>query len=532
MFRTIPRVNILNTHEKTLEKLVQNIPLGTLFGTTTLPITNIQYDSRNVIKKSLFCALRGVHVDGHDYIKHAIEKGATAILCSPTFEFTETELEHVGVFTVQDTSIRNALAEISEVFFDFPADELKIIGVTGTDGKSTTIFFIHQLLTEIGIKSGFFSTVQFFDGETYHPNITRQSTPESPELYESLYMMKKNNCSVAIIETTSHGLSEKTGRTHGLSFKVGVVTHIGQEHLDFHKTMEQYILDKANLFGKLQAQGSGIIREEEEYINYFQNNAKKSGARLLTYSIYSNKAQYSMKNLKTDIRTIEGIARFNGNRLLDPVEAPFYLRCIGEYNAENALAAIAAVHQLDIPFENIVKHTTTLIPPKGRMKIVRNDLQILPIIDYAHTPSSFEKILKMMQNITKQSNENAKLLVVFGSAGERDTEKRPIQGALADKFADIIVLTNEDPRGEDELTIIQEIGIACNTHTLYKDLFYIPNRKDAIRHSLTLARAGDTIMFLGKGHEKTIIHKNHIIKWDEEKVVNDTINELLPSTNW
>lgn len=512
---------------KTAKEISRHLATGKFIGNENVSITNIQFDSHYVVKNSIFCALQGIHRDGHDFIPQALQQGATCILCSQNYTFTQSQLKNIGVYQTHPQQIRRTMAEISEILYDFPGDQLKLIGVTGTDGKSTTVYFIHQILNHIGIKSGYLSTVDFFDGEKKSNNTLRQSTPESPQIQEILYKMHTNKCSVAILETTSHGLSEQTARTHGLEFDIGILTNIGSEHLEFHKTVKQYAYDKSRLFSKIKSQGLGIIRKEEPYFELFQNSLRTSGAQSCTYSIKKPTASYFAKDIQYEQRHIEGTIIFKGDRIRLSEQSVLYLNCIGAYNVENILAALAAVHQLRIPLQDIVMQIPKLKLPKGRMQIVRNDLPILPIIDYAHTPVSFDSILPLMKSMTKN-----RLIVVFGSAGERDKVKRTKQGSIADKYANIIVLADEDPRGEDPLSIIQEIGGGCTKHVLDKDLFYIPHRQEAIHKALSLALPGDIVLFLGKGHEQSIEYNTTSMEWDEATEVNKALESLIGIANW
>ncbi len=509
-----------------------------LYGAVDKYLTDIFYDSRRVhtAKKSthavanelgpLFFALPGIHSDGILFIDDALKKGAIGFVCESTYEdiqhHIERETSHIGCVLVPQGSIRKIMAEVSARFFDYPACELTLCGITGTDGKSTCVEFIHQLLTTCNIRAGLWSTVYCFDGSSYVDNDFRQSTPEAPDLHRAMRRMRNKNCTHAVLEITSHALSDKTLRTHGIQFDVAALTNIKNEHLDFHNTVQQYAQDKSKLFAHIKPKGIGLIRLHERYAELCVSQAYKASAKIATYCVCSDDeeetqaikdlatihAGYVLKNVKTTLNATQADLFYN-----DVFVSQVCIPCIGLYNADNALLALSTVHILRLaPLNKLASYTSKLRPPQGRMHTMYHK-GITGIVDYAHTPGSFQKILPMLRSIV-----NGKLIIVFGSAGERDVQKRAEQGAIANIYADIIVLSDEDPRGEDSLSILQDIA-AGTTRSIGASLLLIPDRKQAIHRACAMAGKDDCVLCLGKGHEKTIVYADYSLDWDEISIL-------------
>ncbi len=475
-----------------------NLEIEKITGTADPEITGLAYDSRDVKPGFLFFALKGVHTDGHRYIDKAANLGARAVFHS---EELEEYLPDVVYIKVKNT--RTAMAPVSAAFYGYPADKLTIIGVTGTDGKSTTVSLIHQLLTMSGYKTGFISTVQFNTGAGSLKNHYRQSTPEPTEIHRILDTMVKNGCTHAVIEATSHGLSPLNNRLGSITFSAGVLTNISHEHLEFHKTLERYIDDKANLFRKIKPEsGTAVINRDEKNGEYFASISK---AEKVYYSIKDTRADIRADNIRETASGESFTLHYSGLSIRTEINLP------GLFNVENTLASLIAVHKVTgRRIDDLVSFLPDLKPVTGRMNMIDMGQDFSVIVDYAHTPGAFEKLFPVLRKRT-----GGKLIAVFGSAGERDTEKRKIQGEIASKYADIVILTDEDPRGEDSLTILKDIKDGCREKAEGKDLFLIPGRREAIRFAFKLAGKGDLAVLLGKGHESTIIYSEGTIPWNE-----------------
>jgi len=492
-------------------------------------ISDIQYDSRKVGKGDLFCALPGIHSDGSAYIEAAIARGAAAVL-------HESVLEHYlpGIAYLRVPDARKAMSGIAAAFHGYPSSALCIIGVTGTEGKSTTVSLIYQLLNLAGFKAGFFSTVMSDSGSGEKPNPEHQTTPEATTVQEMLADMRDSGCLYAVVESSSHGLSSRTGRLSDVDFDIGIMTNVTHEHLEFHGTWEQYRSDKANLFRNLDAHGHekklkrrpttfpsfGIVNADDPSAAYFASCTKKpvfsfsvrgAGASLRALDIVSDKMGSSFI-----LEASEDLAGPGQFRRAARLNLP------GEYNVGNCLAALAAVSAATgRSLAEILPLLSALKPIRGRMMNIDRGQPFEVIIDYAHTPSSFEAILPPLRSRVKR-----KIFCLFGSGGERDRKKRPQQGLMASRYCDVLILTDEDPRGEDPMSLLEEIAGGCPNLPRGERLFLLPDRPEAIRKAFSMATPGDLVLLLGKGHENSIIYKDRAVPYDEESEAVDALGEI------
>ena len=498
---------------KTIQEIITNIkPLKTR-GDLTRSVSSLEYDSRNVGKDTLFFALEGLHTDGHEYIADAIHQGAVAIVHSQRLDhYTE------GITYIQVENSRKAMSPLASAFNDDPSSKMKVIGVTGTDGKSTTVSFIHQLLELSGKKAGFLSTVSYKSGDKIVANPYRQSTPEAPLIHRILKEMADNGKEYAVLETTSHGLSEKNSRLVDIKFDAAVLTNITHEHLEFHGTVEQYRLDKANLFKMIadspEEDAFGVINDDTQWSEIYMDAIGEKPVFL--YSLKNDETDLWGGDYETDHRSI------NFNLNVPNGKKKARLNMPGLFNVENAMAALLVVSEL---LEEDVLDLTDLLNQlsgvAGRMSPVFGNMPFNVMVDYAHTPGAFEKILPMVKSDTK-----GRLIVLFGSAGERDVEKRSEQGELAEEYADIIFLCNEDPRGEDAMDILNDIKDGITRKKEGEDLFLIPDRREGMKQALAMAKEGDMILTLGKGHESSIIHEDGPHPWNEAGILKELLVEL------
>lgn len=416
---------------------------------------------------------------------------------------------------------RFALSRYSAALFGHPSRDLLVIGVTGTDGKSTTVSFIHQLLTLSGVKAGFFSTVEWSTGGAVHHNEGRQSTPEAPQVHKALRDMADARCRFAVLESTSHGLSPKTNRLGDVAYAGAVFTNVTLEHLEFHGTVENYRADKARLFSALASgrEGAfGVVNVDDPHHQLFINAAGSSP--VLTYSLMTDADLTASVVEKPD--GLELSFRHRGKTAEARLDIP------GRFNASNLLAALlAASSALTLdgrPTDplDLAPLVSRLKAVKGRMAPVRRGQDFAVLVDYAHTPGAFEALLPAVKAVTA-----GRVIAVFGSGGERDREKRPLQGALAGRWADLVVLTDEDPRLEDPARILEDIERGLAGKCFGQDYWKITPRREAVRHALSLARAGDTVLLLGKGHERSVVTAEGPQPWDEEAVAAELLDELL-----
>lgn len=550
-----------------------------------IPISNLVFDSRDVSENSLFFALPGTHTDGNNFIAKAIENGANAVVYQGDFSSEQQQdiakaiikctIDNAvsqertkfapALIKVEDSRV--AMAPLSACFYDNPSERLIVIGVTGTEGKSSTVSFIWQLLRACGEKAGFISTVEYSFGDDAMPNPQHQTTPEAPIIQHHLNQMLENGCKYAVIETSSHGLSAKLNRCGNILFDCGVFMNVTLEHLEFHKNFETYRSDKANLFRALDKHNHikkiagtetsinsiGIVNLEDESAKYFIDSTKHKvygfttegkagkaaaevGANAVPLpEIPKNLRFMTAKNIASATYGLTFDVDADGENSLypqnfDPVlprtNSHFSVKASlpGAFNAYNLMASIIAVSSVTgFSFEEIAQKIPQLSPIKGRMTVIDEGQDFEVIVDYAHTPSSFETIFPPLKKRC-----SGRIFALFGSGGERDLTKRPLQGQIAAKFCDIIILTDEDPRGEDSVELLKMIadGAIKEGKIMDENLFITPDRPKAIRQAFSMAKKGDIVLLLGKSHENSIIYKDYVMPYDEISEAKKALQEL------
>lgn len=477
-------------------------------------ITALAYDSRKVIEGSLFIAVPGTHTDGQRFLGEAARRGAIVAL-GEALQGQSAPLPYVEV-----ADVRIALANLACAFYEYPAAHLCTIGVTGTDGKTTTSNLISHLLEATGRRTGLMTTANFKLGGQEWENTTRQSTLEALEIQQMLRQCLDARVTHAVIEATSHGLELQ--RVRGCNFDIGVVTNITHEHLDFHKTLAAYRRAKARLFEMLDPQrDKGIGSHPVAILNRDDSSYEilKPYCRvpILDYGI----------DTPASVRAVDLQLSANSTsfRVIFPdaecyVETPL----VGRFNVSNCLAAIATAYSQGISPADIARGLATVKGVAGRMESIDEEQSFSVVVDYAHTPDSLTKVLRTLRPVTQ-----GKLLVVFGSAGERDIQKRPIMGRIAAEMTDFFVITDEDPRDEDREQILREIaaGAEAQGKREGKDFLCIADRRAAIEIALKRATAGDTVLLAGKGHEQSIIIGREKLPWDDRRVAREVLRESL-----
>jgi len=472
-------------------------------------VTGLCYDSRRLQVGDCFVAIPGSHTDGHRYVETALRDGAVAAVVQRR---AGTGWPQV---VVPDT--RRALGLMASTFYGHPSRDLVVIGVTGTDGKTTTTTMIQQMLLSAGRPAGSMSTVDIRVGDSVDVNETRQTTLEALEIQEQLARMRDRGLKVAVIESSSHGLALQ--RVVGVDFDVAVFTNIAHEHLDFHKTIEAYREAKASLIDLTAASAdkglpkTAVLNRDDPSFAYLVNRPIE---RRLTYGI---QLDADLKASRVDL-TPEGL-RLEASTPLGPLVAR--LKLSGRWNAANALAAAATGVAIGLTLDEIRDGLERFSGVSGRMERVDLGQPFAVIIDYAHTPQSLEKVLRELRPITR-----GKLIAVFGSAGDRDREKRPWMGEIAARLSDYAVFTNEDPREEDAETILSEIAAGAEEVGWKKGENYasIEDRRQAIVHAVRRARSGDTVLLAGKGHERSILIGRGKEPWDERAAAEDAIRGI------
>jgi len=477
-------------------------------------ISSLAYDSRHVETGGLFIAVPGTHTDGQRFLGDAARRGAVVALGEPLQDAHTAPLPYLEV-----ADVRRALADLSCAFYDYPAQHLCTIGVTGTDGKTTTANLISTLLETAGKSSGLMTTANFKISGREWENATRQSTLEALEIQQLLRRMLDEGVTHAVVEATSHGLELQ--RVRGCAFDVGVVTNITHEHLDFHKTIAAYRRAKARLFEMLDSsrdkgrgiQSVAVLNRDDVSYDVLKPYCH---VPILDYGIDTLAAVRAV-----DVQLEAYSTRFRA--LLPDAEVQIDTQLVGRFNVSNCLAAIATAYSLHVSPADIARGLATVKGVTGRMERIDEGQPFTVIVDYAHTPDSLQKVLATLRPLTK-----GKLLVVFGSAGERDVQKRPTMGHIAAQMADFFVITDEDPRDEDRETILRDI--AAGAEALGKrqgsDFLCIADRTQAIATAFAHARPEDTVLLAGKGHEQSIIIGREKLPWDDRRVAREQLRTI------
>ncbi len=479
-----------------------------------IEIAALSYDSRQVAPGGLFIAVPGTHTDGRRFLGDAMQRGAVAAL-GPHIETSDQPLPYIEV-----DDVRIALANLACAFYRYPAHQLCTIGVTGTDGKTTTSNLISSLLDGAGMRNGLMTTANFkLCGQEWE-NTTRQSTLEALEIQQFLRRVVDADVKYAVIEATSHGLALQ--RVRGCAFDVGVVTNITHEHLDFHGTIENYRRAKAQLFEMLDPvrdkglgiQPIAILNRDDASYEVLKPHC---AVPILDYGFHQAAAVRAV-----DVQLQANSTRFRA--LVPGAEIDVETQLVGRFNVSNCLAAIATATSLGVKPGDIARELAGVSGVTGRMERIDEGQPFTVIVDYAHTPDSLEKVLGILRPLT-----TGKLMVVFGSAGERDVQKRPIMGRIAAQMADFFVITDEDPREEDREQILREIAHGAESAGKHEgcDFLCIADRTQAIASAFAHAQAGDTVLLAGKGHEQSIIIGREKMPWDDRQVARDQLRLQL-----
>jgi len=442
-------------------------------------ISGIFYDSRKVVKNSVFAAIKGYNTDGHKFILDAINKGAIAIILEDNESIPDDIFTHEKIAKILVKDSRAALAEISNSFYKEPSKKLRLIGITGTNGKTTTSYFIKSILETAGNRVGLIGTISNFIGS----NEIKSSltTPESNDLNELFWEMINDGCSHAVMEVSSHSLVLK--RVHCLHFSEAVFTNITSDHLDFHRTFENYLEAKKILFDNLSESSSGIYNSDDRNSLALIKNSR---AKLFSYGALVN-SDFLLKDIRFDLSGTTFTVEHNGESF------NAYTSLVGEFNAYNAGAAFTAVFLLGISPDKIIEGIKNTKQVPGRFEVIGNGMKKV-VVDYSHTADSLEKALWAVRKIV---NDKHPVYTVFGCGGNRDKTKRPIMGKIAAELSKKVFITSDNPRFEEPLSIIEDIkkGIKKNNFEV------IENREEAIKTAIKNSEDDAVILIAGKGHE-------------------------------
>jgi UDP-N-acetylmuramoyl-L-alanyl-D-glutamate--2,6-diaminopimelate ligase len=484
---------------KLLKDIIYGVRIEDIVGSTNVAIEHVAYDSRKVSQFTVFVALRGTQVDGHSFIEKAINDGAVCIVCEEL-----PEVLNDGVTYVKAVDTSTALGIISANFYDNPSERLKLIGVTGTNGKTTSVTLMYDLFRLFGLKVGLISTVV----NKIHNEVvvSTHTTPNVLDLNELLSKMVERGCKYCFMEVSSHAVDQH--RIHGVKFAGGVFTNITRDHLDYHKTFDNYIAAKKGFFDALPDGSFALVNADQTQGATMVQDSK---AKVYTYSV----------NAPSDYKTKVIENSFAGLHLeLDQKDT--YLKLIGDFNAYNATVAYAVAVLLGRDKLEILAALSNLEPPAGRFQQVVTETGVIGIVDYAHTPDALENVLKTIKNIRKG---NEMVITVVGCGGDRDKGKRPIMAELAAKLSDQVILTSDNPRTEDPDAIIQEMKVGVAEADL-KKVLSITKRDEAINTACALAHRGDILLVAGKGHENYQIIGTETFPFDDLQIVTETLKNL------
>lgn len=483
-----------------LEHILKDIEIILLSGSKSVEIKGLEYDSRNVKEGDLFICIKGTNVDGHKFIENAKAKGAVAFLI-------EEDVPMDDKFTyVKVKSVNEIISKLGSNFYENPSEKINLIGVTGTNGKTSVASFLKDILGKNN-KCGFIGTTGIFDGKTDYLN--KNTTPNNIEIQKSLNKMIENNCKYCAMEVSSHALVLK--RVENLKYKIGIFTNLTEDHLDFHKTFENYRKAKELLFH--MTTDANIINIDDINGRIILENINSLKVPYYTYGINYD-ATFRAKNLEL----YEDKTKFT---LLGPdnFEKEVVLNMVGQFTVYNCLAAICTCYVLKMDINEILRRISKLKSVNGRFERVENDKDIHVFVDYAHTPDALDNVLKTIKAFAR-----GKIITVFGCGGNRDKGKRPLMGNIAQQYSDLSIITSDNPRNEDPKEIIKDILVGIEKNK--ENYIVTVDRREAIKNAIEIAKEGDIILIAGKGHENYQIIKDDIIEFDDKLVAKEILDNL------
>lgn len=442
-------------------------------------VADIVYDSRKVQKNSVFVAIKGYKTDGHKFLQDAINKGAVAVVIEVGNAIPDEFITHAKIAKIVVNDCRKALAELSKGFYNDPSSKLKLIGITGTNGKTTSSFILRNILKNTDCKTGLVGTISNYVGDDKVDS--KLTTPESNDLNRLFYDMLRAGCSHVVMEVSSHSLF--LNRVYGLNFSAAIFSNITSDHLDFHKTFEEYLKAKKILFDGLNSDSFAIINSDDRSGKEIVKDCK---AKVVTYGMADN-SDYKIGKIRYDLNGTDFTITNN------KVEYSISTSLIGTFNAYNATSAFATAHSLGIDADKIVDGIKSSPQVAGRFEVLGN-LKKKVIVDYSHTADSLEKILQAVKEIVKDEKQ---VVTVFGCGGDRDKSKRPVMGKVASELSDKVIITSDNPRTENPFEIIEDIkkGIVKSSYIVEE------NREEAIKKAINSSNDDAVILIAGKGHE-------------------------------
>nr|WP_314896336.1 UDP-N-acetylmuramoyl-L-alanyl-D-glutamate--2,6-diaminopimelate ligase [uncultured Flavobacterium sp.] len=484
---------------KILKDILYKVAIEAVKGSTDIAINKMDFDSRKIEANDVFIAIRGSISDGHDFIEKAIQQGAVAVICDT---FPETLEKGITYVQVKDTN--SALAFMAANYFGDPSQNLKLVGITGTNGKTTIASLLYQLFKKAGFKVGLLSTVKILVDDVEYK--ATHTTPDSITINHYLAAMVENGVEYCFMEVSSHGIHQK--RTEALHFVGGIFTNLSHDHLDYHPTFAEYRDVKKSFFDNLPKTAFALSNIDDKNGQVMLQN---TAAKKLTYALKSY-ADYKAQILENQLSGL--LLKINGNEV--------WVKLIGTFNAYNLLAIYGTAVELGMESLEVLRLLSDLESVSGRFQFIVSNSNITAIVDYAHTPDALENVLKTINDIR---TKNEQLITVVGCGGNRDKTKRPIMAGIASELSDKAIFTSDNPRNEDPEMIITEMeqGVAPQN---YKKTLTITDRKQAIKTACQLAQPNDIILIAGKGHEtyQEINGVRH--DFDDMKIVKEILDQL------
>lgn len=482
---------------KILKDILYGVSLQSVTGDRDNTVASVAFDSRKVIASSLFVAVRGLTVDGHDFIEQAIEKGATTIVCEEIPAKTVDQITYV-----ETNNSAHALGIIASNFFGRPSERLKLVGITGTNGKTTCVTLLHELFLNLGYKVGLLSTVENkINQEVLNTSYT---TPDAVQLNELLAQMVKEKCTHCFMEVSSHALVQH--RVTGIQFAGGVFTNISHDHLDYHKTFDEYIAAKKLLFDSLNSEAFALVNSDNKRAGVMLQNTKAEKFKMGIKTM----ADFRARILHNTLQGLE--LNFSG--------IDVWFKLIGDFNAYNLLTAYSVGVLLGEDNEDVLSSLSNSNGARGRFEKIDNASNVLAIVDYAHTPDALENVLRTIDQLR---TKNELLVTVVGCGGDRDKTKRPEMARIAASLSDKVILTSDNPRGEDPKQILEEMRAGI-PKSFERNIMVIEDRKEAIRTACNLANGKDIVLVAGKGHETYQEVNGERHHFDDKEILNEILN--------
>lgn len=482
----------------TLKDILYKVSIEAVKGSTDVAINKIEFDSRKVELNDVFVAIRGTVSNGHDFIEKALNQGAAVIVCDV---FPEIIVNGVTYVQVKDTNL--ALAFLASNYYGYPSQNLKLVGITGTNGKTTVASLLYQLFKKAGYKVGLLSTVKILVNDEVFP--ATHTTPDSLTINYYLSEMNKVGVEFCFMEVSSHGIHQK--RTEGLAFSGGIFTNLSHDHLDYHNTFAEYRDVKKYFFDHLSKAAFALSNADDKNGNLMLQNTK---ARKLTYALKSY-ADYKAAILENQLSGL--LLKINGNEV--------WVKLIGSFNAYNLLAIYGTAVELGLDSLEVLRLLSELESVSGRFQFVVSQDKITAIVDYAHTPDALENVLGTINDIR---TKNEQLITVVGCGGDRDKTKRPVMANIASTLSDKVILTSDNPRSEDPASILMDMekGVEPQNH---RKTLTVLDRKQAIKVACQLAKPNDIILIAGKGHETYQEIKGVRHHFDDMETVKELLEE-------